>query len=85
MTTTPGSGVWIKLLADFDYRATPAVTIAYRAGHTYNVPSAAATLAVAAGKAVRLKKTKKDEEPWQESETGRANYDPASPSSEEAI
>lgn len=54
---------WIRMTADFDYHATPAVTIAYRAGQTYNVPSAAATLAVASGKAVRMRKVSKDAEP----------------------
>jgi hypothetical protein len=62
---------WIRFTAPFDFKATPAVTIAYKPG-VYQVTSACATLAVAAGKAVRLKKTRKDEEPWQESEPERA-------------
>lgn len=53
---------WIKFTADYDYRK-PAFTIAYKAGMVLNVPSACATLAIAAGKAVRLRKTRKDEEP----------------------
>jgi hypothetical protein len=50
---------WMKTLADFDYKPKPGVTIAYKAGGEYNAPRAAATLAVAAGKAVRLRKTGK--------------------------
>jgi hypothetical protein len=38
------------------------VTMVYKPG-TYNVPSACATLAVAAGKAVRMRKPSRDEEP----------------------
>lgn len=50
------------MLADFDFKPTPAVTIAYKAGGEYNVPRAAATLAVAYGKAVRITKTRKDDD-----------------------
>lgn len=63
---------WVKFTADFDYRK-PAFTIAYKAGMTQNVTAECATLAVAAGRAVRLKKTKKDEAPWQESARQPAN------------
>lgn len=52
---------WIRLLdKDWDYRL-PQATIGYKAGHTYNVPRAAATLAVAAGKAVRIATPKKED------------------------
>ena len=71
MTISHGSGVWVRFTADYNYRK-PAFTIAYKEGMTLNVPSEAATLAIAAGKAIRLKKTRKDEEPWPVSETGRA-------------
>lgn len=53
---------WVRFTADFSYRK-PAFTIAYRKGMVLNVPSEAATLAIAVGKAVRLRKTHKDEEP----------------------
>lgn len=53
---------WVKFTDRFDYRPSYGVVIAYKPG-TYNVPRACATLAVAAGKAVRLKKTNKDEDP----------------------
>lgn len=53
---------WVKFHQPFDFKATPAVTIAYKPG-THQVTSACATLAIAAGRAVRLKKTKKDEAP----------------------
>lgn len=44
---------WISFTADYDWKPTPAVTIAYKAGMTQFVTRACATLAVAAGKAVR--------------------------------
>jgi hypothetical protein len=50
----------MRLLADYDYRATPASTVAYKAGGVHNAPSAAVDMAVAAGKAVRLRKGAKD-------------------------
>ena len=62
MTTTPGSGVWVRFLENYNYRK-PAFTIAYKAGMVLNVPSEAATLAIAAGRAVRMRKARKDEEP----------------------
>jgi hypothetical protein len=55
--------MWMRLLADYDYRATPASTVAYKAGGVYNAPSAAVDAAVACGKALRLRKANKDEEP----------------------
>jgi hypothetical protein len=75
--------VWVRFLEDWDWRQ-PAFTIAYKAGMTQNVTAECATLAVAAGKAVRLKKTKKDEAPWQESEAGQGGSIDESSSSEEA-
>lgn len=51
------------MLSDWDFRATAASTVAYLAGGTYNAPSAAVEAAVADGKAVRLSKAHKDEEP----------------------
>jgi hypothetical protein len=62
MTILRGSAVWIKVTETFRYRPNQGSCIVYRPG-TYNVPTAAATLAVAAGKAVRMTKARKDEEP----------------------
>ncbi len=53
---------WVKFTDRFDYRPSYGVTIAYKPG-VYNVPRACATLAVAAGKAVRMRKASKDDEP----------------------
>lgn len=55
--------MWMRLLADFDYRATAASTIAYKAGGVYNAPSAAVEAAIACGKAVRLRKAHKEAVP----------------------
>lgn len=59
-----GVGVWVRFTGDYDFKATPGSTVAYKAGMVLNVPTRCATLAAIAGKAVRLKKTNKDEEPW---------------------
>lgn len=53
---------WIRFTDNFDYRTT-AFTIAYKAGMTQNVTSECAILAIAAGKAVRMRKVSKDAEP----------------------
>lgn len=60
---------WIRFTDNYNYRK-PAFTIAYKTGMTQNVTSECATLAIAAGKAVRLRKPNKDAEPteWQSSE-----------------
>lgn len=54
---------WVRFIADHDWTPRYGVTIAYKDGMTLNVPSACATLAIAAGKAVRLRKVSKDAEP----------------------
>lgn len=54
--------MWVRVTGDFDWRQ-PGFTVAYRAGWTGNVPSAAGEAAITAGRAVRLRKTSKDEEP----------------------
>ncbi len=59
--TTPGFDVWVRFTDRFDYKPNAGTCVVYKPG-TYNVPSACATLAVAAGKAVRLRKRHKDEE-----------------------
>ena len=71
MTISHGSGVWCKFTADYNYRQ-PSYTVAYKAGMVLNIPTPHATLAIAAGKAIRLKKTRKDEEPWPVSEVAQA-------------
>lgn len=58
---------WIRVTEKWEWKPTAGTTIVYKPG-TYNVPRACATLAIAAGKAVRLRKTNKDSEPWPESE-----------------
>lgn len=55
--------MWVRFTADFSWRQ-PAFTIAYKAGMVENVTRDCGEAAVAAGKAIRLKKTRKDEEPW---------------------
>lgn len=54
--------MWIRFLDDFDYRGA-GFTIAYKAGMTMNVTTAAADAAVAKGKAVRMSKVGRDAEP----------------------
>ena len=55
--------MWVRFVADYDFRATAASTVAYLAGGTYNAPSAAVDAAMRCGKAVRLVKTSKEGEP----------------------
>lgn len=59
---------WVKFTKDYDFRL-PSTTTAYKAGWTGNVTSACATLAIAAGKAVRLKTPRKGEEPEEDGKT----------------
>lgn len=54
---------WVRFTADFDFKPMPAVTYGYRAGHVGNVTTPCATAAVAAGKAVRMKKPSKQAQP----------------------
>jgi hypothetical protein len=56
---------WIRITEKFSWIATPATTIVYKPG-VYQVTFACATLAIAAGKAVRLRKTNRDSEPVEE-------------------
>lgn len=53
---------WVKFTADHDHRE-PGFTVAYKDGWTGNIPTAHVDAAVAAGKAVRLRKVSKDAEP----------------------
>lgn len=56
---------WVRFTADHDYRAGQSI-IAYKAGWVGNVPRAAADEAVAAGRAVRLRKDSKGAVPIEE-------------------
>lgn len=49
---------WFSFSADFDYRPTRRVTLAYRAGATLLIPTAAAEAAEAAGAGKRVPKPK---------------------------
>lgn len=51
--------MWVRFTADFDFKPKPQVTIAYRTGDEKNVTRDCADKAVAAGKAVRLKRKAK--------------------------
>lgn len=63
---------WVRFTADFDFKPKPTVTIAYREGHVLNVTSACAAKAIAAGKAVRMKKPSKAAAPVEvEDDDGR--------------
>ncbi|RVM42684.1 hypothetical protein CN106_26135 [Sinorhizobium meliloti] len=44
--------MWVRFLADFDWKPRPPVTIAFKADTTRNVTRACAAAAVAAGKAL---------------------------------
>lgn len=66
---------WLRFTSDYDYRASQGVTIAYKAGMTQNVTARCATLAVAAGKAVRLRKTNRDSPPEEPASTGGKRSD----------
>ena len=55
--------MWVRFLADVDFKPTAGTTIAYKAGWMGNVTRACADKAVAAGKAVRLKALRKGEAP----------------------
>lgn len=47
---------WIRFLEDFDWKPTPAVTVAYRSGMTMLVTTACAKAALAKGSAERTSK-----------------------------
>jgi hypothetical protein len=52
---------WIRVTEKWSWKPNVGTTIVYKPGD-YNVPRACATLAVAAGKAVRLAKGRKDDD-----------------------
>lgn len=51
--------MWVRFTADFDWKPRPQVTQAYFAGQERNVTRDCAEKAVAAEKAVRIKRTAK--------------------------
>jgi hypothetical protein len=51
----------VRFTEDFDYRPARNVTIAYRAGTERTVKRQCADLAIGAGKAVEIKRFKRDE------------------------
>lgn len=56
---------WIRITEKWEWRPDYGTTIVYKPG-TYNVPRACATLAIAAGKAVRMRKVSRDGETVEE-------------------
>lgn len=55
--------MWIRFTAPFTWKPKRNVTLAYRVGDTVNVVRDCAEAALAAGAAVKLRKTSKDSEP----------------------
>jgi len=55
--------MWVRFLTDMDWKPFPQVTMGYRAGMVLNVPAPAAESALAAGKAVRMRKSHRHAEP----------------------
>jgi hypothetical protein len=51
--------MWVRFTADFDWKPKPQATIAFRLGDEKNVTRDCAEKAVAAGKAVRIKRNAK--------------------------
>ncbi|ESX78246.1 hypothetical protein X757_08985 [Mesorhizobium sp. LSHC414A00] len=54
--------MWVRFCGDYEYRQ-PSFTIDYKAGTECNVTRNCAEMAVASGKAVRLLKSRRDEDP----------------------
>ena len=50
---------WVRFNATFNFPATPAVTLRYSEGWTGSVTTRCANMAVAAGKAVRVRSPRK--------------------------
>lgn len=51
---------WVSFTADFDFRPTRRITLAYKAGQKLLVPTPAADAAEAAGAGKRIQKPKDD-------------------------
>jgi predicted nucleotide-binding protein (sugar kinase/HSP70/actin superfamily) len=62
--------MWVRFIANFDYRPSKVTTIAYKAEMVLNVPRSAGEAAIAAGKAVEMRKTHRDAEPEEVSNGG---------------
>ncbi|RVO41360.1 hypothetical protein CN093_08850 [Sinorhizobium meliloti] len=52
--------MWMRFLADYDWKPRPPVTIAFRAGDVKNVTRACAAAAIAAGRAEPTERPKND-------------------------
>jgi hypothetical protein len=50
--------MWVRFLADFDWKPKPAVTVGYATGHIANVTRTCAAKAIAAGKAEKTEAPK---------------------------
>ena len=50
----------VRFTGDFDWKPSPQVTLAFRAGQEHSVTRACATAAKAAGKAVEIRPKKKE-------------------------
>ena len=55
--------MWVRFLADMDFKPTAGTTIEYKSGWSGNVTRACADQALSTGKAVRLKAPRKGEPP----------------------
>ena len=49
--------MWVRFLEPYQYRPSLRVSVHYKAGHVYNVPTLCAQAAIAEGKAEKMKKT----------------------------
>lgn len=58
---------WIRVTDKWEWSPKYGVTMVYKPG-VYNVPKAAAVLAIAAGKAARLRKVSRDAEPAEDAD-----------------
>lgn len=54
--------MWVRFTANFDFKPKASVTLAYLAGQERNVTRACAAQAIAAGKAVAIKRDRKPRE-----------------------
>jgi hypothetical protein len=48
--------MWVRFLADYDWKPKPAVTIAFKAGGVHNVTRSCAAKAIAASKAEKIER-----------------------------
>ncbi len=52
--------MWMRFLADYDWKPRPPVTIAFKAGDVKNVTRACAAAAATAGKAIKTERPEND-------------------------